>query len=144
MIMMAEGDRSLLPPAAFQAAGEESPRYVINFDQNGVIRAHTRGGWSLEEVDRYFAHLGAFVAEARKISGRAKLLIDRRETPLQPPAIDARFGRANAELYREGDRLALVVGSSLIKVQMRGHFTHPGSKAFLSCEAAETWLSAWV
>jgi hypothetical protein len=143
MIKTDHGDRYLVPPAILHIPGEQTPRYVIKFDQDGVIRARTHGGWTLEEVDQYVSHLAGFVGEARRIFGRARLLIDRRETPLQPPAIDARFGRANAELYRDEDRLALVVESSLIKVQMRGHFSHPGSKAFLSCEAAETWLNAW-
>lgn len=121
-----------------------TPFFTLKLDASvAIIRATTIGFWSVETVVAYITQLERFVVDSQNRFGRAKVLVDRRQTPIQAPDVADRLGKLNGTLYRSDDRLALVVDSNLAKGQMRRRFVHEGSKAFLSYEAAETWLNAW-
>ena len=133
-----------LPPVEQYRPGEPTPFYSLRLDEDlGVVRAVTCGLWTSAEADEYIDNLARFVSDSRDRYGRAKVLVDRRRSPVQTSEVADRFGEANRTLYRPDDRLAIVVDSYLLKGQVRRRFVHEGAKAFLSYDAAETWLKAW-
>jgi hypothetical protein len=116
--------------------------YRIILDERlGVIRTDVRGFWQTADAAAYFDHLARFINAARRRFGAAKVLVNRRENSVQSAEVAELMRAANARLYRPTDRLAIVTGSSLLLMQMRRLFSHPGSRAFLSLEEAEAWLT---
>lgn len=108
----------------------------------GLIRGEARGCWSLAETGRYIADLNDLIVASRTAIGKVRVLLDRRAVSVQTPEVAARLADANRAIFRGDDRIALVVDSSLMKASLRQRMPHAGTKAFLSIDAAETWLRA--
>lgn len=116
----------------------------ICFDgATGLIRAYAGGCWSELEARHYISALTIFIEGSRSELGKARVLLDRREIGSQSPAVAALLAQANGAIFWPDDKIALVVASSVAKVSLRTRMPHPGTKAFLSIEAAETWLRAF-
>jgi hypothetical protein len=130
------GGPPLVPPGTgpFDVRIDEAAR---------IVRTEARGFWTLMQTEDYCAELADRIEECRRRFGCARVLVDRRDAPIQPIPVIERLGEFNATHFADSDRLAIVVESSLAKGQMRRHFTHAGSQAFLSYVAAELWLTAW-
>jgi hypothetical protein len=119
-----------------------APPFELVYDPTaGIVRTMVRGFWSLDDADAYFRRLGILIHTARREFGHARVLVDRRGCPVQSAEVAQRMSRANRDLFPT-DRLAIVVDSNLVRMQMRRLFSHQGSQAFLSYEAAMTWLLA--
>jgi hypothetical protein len=123
--------------------GEDHDIIQIAFDPvAGLIRAYAGGCWSVDETERYLDALTAFVEATRLRFGKARVLLDRRDVTTQAPAVAELLAKANGAIFRADDKIALVVTSSVAKASLRQRMPHPGTKAFLSIDAAETWLRA--
>lgn len=134
------------PDAAFsfRRPGEPQEIFRIGFDPAAnLIRAYAGGCWSVDETHRYIGALTRFVHGHRSRSGVARVLLDRRDILTQSPEVADLLARANGAIFRDSDKIALVVSSSIAKSSLRQRMPHPGSKAFLSIEAAEVWLGAF-
>ena len=131
-------------PVCIRRAGEEHDIFRISFDPNAsLIRAYASGCWSIDETQRYITALTAFVSQSRTVFGTARVLLDRREIVTQTNAVADLLAKANGGIFGTDDRIALVVDSSMAKLSLRMRMPHPGTKAFLSIDAAETWLQAF-
>lgn len=120
------------------------PLYDIELDpQGGLIVVRTRGFWSVKEVDAYFDVLRELVSAARVRFGRAKLVADVTEAPIQSPEVAERFAAGNAIFRNPGDKLALITGSSLQKMQIRRALTSDRTQVFVSQAAALMWINAF-
>ena len=143
MYRFEESAVAILPEVvAGNRTGEADPIYTLDLDEAaGIIRAVVHGFWTLAEADAYIADLSLLVARVRARSPRVKVLIDRRFAPIQSTEVAERLGAANS-LFQPGDSFAFVVDSYLAKAQLRRLFVLDYSKAFMSLDAAETWLGA--
>jgi hypothetical protein len=117
---------------------------TVGYDREaGVIRAVGIGIWSLGQVDAYFAHFRRLAAGMRRGGGIVRAIADLRDGGVQSPEIDARVAEHKQGLYQDGDRLAVVVPSSLAKMQVRNKLNSTQHAVFISPDAAETWLRAY-
>lgn len=118
--------------------------YRIGVEDSGLIVVVTSGFWSVALADAYRIELAQYLAAARAKRGYALSLIDGRENAVQSPEVMARFADfENLTAPGERDRSALVVPSSLAKLQAHRITKSPRSKAFLSLNAARMWLLAY-
>ena len=134
------------PPVAAGAPIAPPPDrlYRMTVDEAArIARVSTHGSWTIDDTEDYIAELFELVEDCRRRFGRVRLLVDRRESEIQSEPVVDRLMEVNAALFRVDDRLAVVVGSSLAKGQLRRAFVHAGSQAFLSHDAARLWLTAW-
>jgi hypothetical protein len=130
-------------PAQLRRSGETLALYKFRWDDRAeLIRGEARGCWSPDETDSYLADLRNFVVASRSLIGKVRVLLDRRDVTVQSPEVAERLANANRAIFMGEDRIALVVDSSLMKVSLRKRMPHAGTKAFLSIDAAETWLRA--
>jgi hypothetical protein len=131
-------------PIAGARVGDGSPGlYNLCYErETGIIRTSVQGFWSVVDTDDYFERLAAYIDAGRRRTGSVRVLVDRRSSPVQSSEVGLRMQKANEDLYRPGDRLAIVVGSSLLKIQLGRLFRHEGSKAFSSYDEAVSWLKA--
>lgn len=114
---------------------------IIRDGRLKILRINQVGVRTLGEVDRYLAVLGDVVRDTRLRFGRVRVLADLRNAPLRTQEAAERMRMGNLALYRPGDRVALIVESSLLKMQLRRTLVEY-QNIFLSPNAAETWLTA--
>jgi len=112
-------------------------------DSTGILRVTTHGCWT-EDDGRTFAL--AFRKEfgaARTSWGVVRVLLDGRDTEGQPPAVNRHYRKViSNSLVDPDDRLAIVACNSMIKLETHRAITTSKIQAFLSMNAAETWLRA--
>lgn len=135
-------------PAAIDAAPPqiEDPDDLISWVEpdSGLIRVLGRGFWTQAHVELHVTALRGLIARQRAAGGRVLVLVDLRETLAQDPAIIERLGQAVDGVYREGDRVAVAVASSLLKLQLKLVANVASVEFFVSLRAARTWLTAYL
>lgn len=110
--------------------------------KTGLIRSHSSGFLEVEEVRRYLADLKSAVSEARRHSGAVRLLIDSTGSVVQSAEVMEEFMRAESLITGANDRMALIVPSSLSRIQASRNFSSDREKAFTSEAEALEWLKA--
>lgn len=122
-------------------ASEPGLYEIIRDDRIKILRINRIAVQQLADVDRYLSALGDVVRDARLRFGRVRVLADLRNSPVRTQEAAERMRLGNLALYRDGDRVALIVESSLLKMQLRRTLVEY-QNIFLSPSAAETWLTA--
>lgn len=109
----------------------------------GIIRGRAEGFWSM---DMTTSHLQRWIESVQKIqrSGmRVRVLADLRKTQAQSHDV-ADFLRNRLEgIYHAEDRIAMIVASPLVKMQMRRMLDSVIREFFLSVGEAEQWLASF-
>jgi hypothetical protein len=101
------------------------------------------GFWSTQTVDALSAELLPLLTKA-KASGRPVLVLsDAREFPVQSAEVGMAFAMMDAEAAKLRDRLAMVVGSTLNKMQAR-RAAGSAIEFFTARDEAERWLLSAV
>ncbi|MDR6144326.1 hypothetical protein QE363_000119 [Sphingomonas sp. SORGH_AS870] len=118
----------------------DDPGFSVWLDDRFIIQVRTRTAWTIEIADRYWACFQPFLDASRAQWGHARVLVDRRGTPIMPITMVQVMRDGIMAFYRPGDRLALVVDSSPLKMQVRQNYQLPNIDAFLSYDAALAWL----
>lgn len=122
-------------------ASEPGLYEIARDDRVKILRINRVAVQQLGEVDRYLVALGDVVRDVRLRFGRVRVLADLRNSPVRTQEAAERLRMGNLALYRTGDRVALIVESSLLKMQLRRTLVEY-QNIFLSPHAAETWLTA--
>lgn len=122
-------------------ASEPGLYEIVRDDRVRILRINSVAVQQLADVDRYLAILGDVVRDARLRFGKVRVLADLRNSPIRTQEAAERMRTGNLALYRDGDRVALIVESSLLKMQLRRTLVEY-QNIFLSPSAAETWLTA--
>jgi hypothetical protein len=95
---------------------------------------------TLMEAQQHFRDLSALLARERKRGVGARVLVDLRAGSSESEEVRAHVTKAMAAIYRDDDRVAIIVASTLLKFQIQRHHTRPGSGVFVSQGAAEEFL----
>lgn len=119
---------------------------ILSFSQTSADLIEVRGSgiWSPVYADAHFMRLQFALVQLRHAKGVARVLVDLSEAMVQPADTAARVKYWTGKLYREGDRVAMVVASSLLKIQMRHAVAITAFEVFISDRAARLWLSAYL
>jgi len=111
------------------------------FDSSkGILTVSVSGSWTLPEVDRYAREAGPAFEKAREKVGSLRLLIDLGSADVLSQALMDPLAKAGMQYSRADDRVALVVASILLKLQMRRMLGDAPVPIFLSAKEAETWI----
>ena len=117
--------------------------FQFEFDEaTGILRVRVLGTWTLAEVERYGREAAGQFAAARRKAGSLLLLIDCSQGYICPQALVDPLARAGMQHARHDDRAALVVNSSLMKLQVKRMTGDAPNTMFISEGAAQTWLTA--
>jgi hypothetical protein len=96
---------------------------------------------TVDDVIRYNEDVAKLVDVASKRFGRILLLVDSRTLSIQAPEVVQHFEKPDQLLRKPEDRYALVVGSTLAKLQARRVLGDDDRVCtFLSIPDAEAWL----
>lgn len=131
-----------LQPVAASPAREGRLSISVDTGRN-LIRVVGEGFWTAEYVANHIREFEAVLLRARSSPVPSRTIVDLRNAPVQSPEVAAKLHEAMVRMYRAPERAAIVVGSSLVKMQMKRGFDPKTHAVFLSFSAAETWLSAY-
>jgi hypothetical protein len=108
-----------------------------------LIEVVSAGTWSLADAERYAAEFRRHVGIARERFGRVRALVDGRDAVTQDAEVRKLLSSLGALFDGAEDRFAVVTPTSLRK-QQAGRDGLPGNgMAFVSPDAARTWLFAY-
>ena len=108
----------------------------------GIILVEGRGMWSDECAASHFAELSVLIDATRRQRGAVKVLIDLGAALVQASSTSTYIEKQAQSLYREHDRVAIVVSSRLLAMQMRRVGGRASYRHFDSRSDAHVWLSA--
>lgn len=111
--------------------------------RSNLIQIWGSGLWSRAEVDAHFDELDGEIRQKRTRFPHIRVLVDIRESGVQTQDTAEGVTLGTRRIYREGDRIAIIVASSLVKMQMRRAVEHRELQIFISPSAAVTWLEAY-
>jgi hypothetical protein len=119
-------------------------RIAAHYDaRSRIVRVIPEGIWTDEIMTRHFDELRSLFARSRAENGRVRVLSDMRGAGVQQQGITRRINDFADQYHEAHDRLAVIVSSSIVKLQIRRIVTKCPTEAFLSPSAAETWLLAY-
>ncbi len=120
--------------------------YRLNFDEmSGILEVTVVGFLSPEIGERFARDFEIAIVAARARDGGLKMLIDAALGTVLIPEVAHRMKRLEQEFVDQpSDRVAVIVGSSAQKHQVRDLFDASRTQAFLSPHAAQTWLLAYT
>ncbi len=109
----------------------------------GVIRVLGVGFWTPTIIGDHFDEL-AFVMRPYRAAGvSVRMVVDLRKSGIQSQETIVRMQAGVKSVTRPGDRMAIVVSSSLAKIQMRRMIGGEQHEFFVSPGAAQTWADAY-
>jgi len=108
--------------------------------QRGLIRGEAEGFWSLPMTEQ---HVAAWIKCIRRIhsEGRTvRVIADLSRAQTQSQEVASMVQRQVAGLYREGDRIAVIVKASLLKTQLRRVLNSHRAMYFTDADEGERWV----
>lgn len=124
-------------------ARQERPLDLEHDGQTGVIRITGRGVWTASAANEHFTAVAEKLLQTRARGLPIRVLVDLREAAHQSLDSLDRLRWWTANLYRSGDRIAIVVASSVVKSSFRYVPVGATRELFLSEKAARDWLLAY-
>lgn len=108
----------------------------------GIIRVKSAGFWSLRQIEEYFLNYNDCVRNFHVRDVHVASICDLREAATQSREVTDLLSIRVADLYTPGDRVAMIVPNSLVKMQMRRVLDGRYHEFFLSLSAGERWALA--
>ncbi len=109
---------------------------------SGLIRVNGLGFWNSGEIDVILDGIARLVGVARSQSEQVRVLIDLGDNGAQMGDTVDRLKKRSASIYATGDRIAIVLRSSLLKMQVARVERSAESRTFSTVEEAEGWLAS--
>lgn len=109
---------------------------------SGILSVKVIGSWTMPEVERYAREAGGQFDIARKAAGSLRLLVDLSDAEILSQSIIEPLAKAGMQYSRPDDRVALVVGTTLLKLQMRRMIGDAPTPIYLSVKDAADWLQS--
>ncbi len=120
------------------------PEAKARYDADAaIVRCCLRGLLTMELLAEYEKTLRREMMAARRDAPRVLLLFDSGDSIVQPGPIVERLRELGESVRNPGDRLAVVVGSTLLKMQAeRAIHGRADEQVFRTVAEAEAWLKS--
>ena len=124
--------------------GKVDGKFSVEWDErrgSGVLT--TQGFWTKADAFMFYPLLATVAGMSRARHGHALLLFDASNAVVQDGSLIQAAAPDRETALRETDRIALVAGSSLLKMQIkRNNAAIPTTEYFISRSEADLWLHA--
>jgi hypothetical protein len=117
--------------------GEMSVQFDI---ATGYARTYGAGFWSAKQVTAFFNEWRQIIRDMHANGISLSALADMGEGQVQSSEVAEIIANATSNMYRDGDSIAMLVPSSLAKMQLRRLLDARYHAFFISRSAAELWL----
>ena len=118
---------------------------MFNFafdSDSGTLTVVVIGSWTMAEVERYGREAGLEFTQARKKAGNLRLLIDLEGTQVLSQTVIEPLAKAGMQYSQPDDRVAVLVNSTLMKIQMKRMVGDAPVPVFLVRDQAVAWLAS--
>ena len=127
-------DRAGTPPLS----GELS----LALEQDGrLIVVRGEGLWTMAQMEEHLRDYREMLYRQRLIFSRVRVLVDLKDMSVQRPEVADLLSQVTRSFHQDGDRIAMIVPSSLAKMQMRRVLETRFHEYFMSTNAARNWLA---
>jgi len=109
-------------------------------DAKGIVFTKVEGFWTLADVKACATDMRPYLTAAKNAAGPVLVLCDARKFPVQSPEVASAFRQMELEMGAMRDRMAIVVSSTLVKMQGQRSLDASPIEYFSSIEQAEAWL----
>ena len=106
------------------------------------LKVTGKGFWSPDYVQAHIREFEAVLLQARQWPQPSRTLVDLRNSPVQSPEVAELLHSAMCRMYRPPERAAIIVSSSLVRMQMKRGFNPETHEVFTSEAEAKRWLDA--
>lgn len=125
----------------WSASGSDTATLLTGIDEAlDIVRISAGGLWDADTSDRFFAVQEPINALARARRPQIRVLFDLTKAIPQMSNSAERITLGNRTLYQPQDRIALVVPSMLVRLQLRRMFSVGVIDFFTDPQAAIAWL----
>lgn len=116
--------------------------YSFSYDEQRIFLTVTQAGyWSMETFERYKQDYLAWHSQIRSRHRHYRVFAECSDYPVQSIEVGEAFHALFQKLMDENrGHVAIMVGSSLNKLQAQRVLPQPNVKVFIDSEAAMTWL----
>ena len=137
---MSEGQRGTASET--QRRHLSPPNQLISYVEEhiGVIFITGRGFWNDDIVHEHFLELRRMAAVARRKVACVRVLVDLRGASVQSPMVAARIEYETRHVWSDADRIAVVLQSTLAKMQINRVVDSGNHASFIAIEDAWQWL----
>ena len=112
-------------------------------EDGSVIRITGEGFYVEDDVHKHFARLAAIIARRRRSGARINAFVDLRKAATQSLSVTRIIAEETDRLYSDpSDRVAIIVQTMLLKIQLERVHKHQGFRIFLTAEEGERFLAA--
>ena len=108
--------------------------------QHELIRVTGQGFCDEQASNSFLSDLKAAIA-AQRLRGPVRVLVDGRKMVTQSADVVNRMQVETGKLYRDGDRVAVLVSSPLFKMQLQRSVADNFRRLFVSEDEAQLWLA---
>lgn len=121
------------------------PAYTISeHSAAGIIRIEVEGFFDLAILKQHFEENLIIVSRWRFAGKPIRVLIDAVRLMPHSPEGQACVQAATARIYRSGDKVAVLVSSGLVKMQMKRALSHGDTLDFFTSQPeAFAWLESY-
>lgn len=116
-------------------------KFNVGTDPNTrVVRVTCSGFWLHDEAMLYLGQIADEVGAVRVHERNVRVLVDNRHAAVQTFEVIGEVGTMLGNIYKPADRLAIIVGSVLLKRQMERLPAVAMTRIFGALKEAEDWL----
>jgi hypothetical protein len=109
-------------PTHFRFVNETGMRGEMGFTvdlEKGFIRGRAEGFWSTVQAEAHFSKLRHYIRLIQQRGMPVRVIVEMQECVPQSPEVAEIVARSGTDLYRAGDRVAIVVPNTITRMQMR-------------------------
>ena len=119
----------------------ETELFDINLERAGCIIVVTaRGFWEVADVERYNRELEPLFVASRQRFSCCRILVDMQKISVQSAEVAQHFAADHKAFDKPGDKIAFVVNSSLLKMQVNRVCADDLVATFAHIDEARSWL----
>jgi hypothetical protein len=128
--------------AVAQSAASGAEPFVIQSGRfTPIVKVVILTCWSEADFQAYSAKLLPAIEENRRLHSRARLLIDRRNAPVQSQAVHLQIRNLMETSFQESDAVALLISAALVNLQSQRIALRARGRIFRDEESAVAWLN---
>ncbi|KTT69403.1 hypothetical protein [Sphingomonas endophytica] len=114
---------------------------TTTYDRAGnFLRVTCRGFWPMDYAVAHLSDFEVVLHQARRMSRPSRTLVDLREAGVLDPAVADYTHATITAMYRPPERAAILVASTLARLQMRRGLNPATHAVFTTLDEAMRWL----
>lgn len=136
----------LAPPHHDSVPGQNAlqpGQLCLTLEQDSrIVIVSGHGLWTAAQLDAHLRSYADLLTQLRRQGSRVRVIVNLNDVGVQTPEVTQVLARGTSQCHLDGDRIAMLVPTSLAKMQMRRILGTRFHEYFVSETAARLWLAS--